>query len=600
MAGVRLLPLNFRVSKDDGTFAFTDGTIYFYVGGTGNSSKTSITVYSDKDLSVSIGSSMALDSSGYPDTSENIWGSDQLSYDVGVIATGFNGGIEKIFPYVAVAVSAQSADATTTSTFKNLLTNGALYDWPGLTTYSNISGSGAAVEVTDGWFFAQASTAANAVSRQTADAADGKYALRFGRPNLSTNTNKMRVFQALLVEDAYKCSGQDVTFSFTLKKGTNFSGTSVAILIATGTTENEDPVLIDSAGWGGQVNVLSVTQAPTTAAVRYEFSAAIASNVKEIGVQLAYTPSGTAGADDWVQIENLQFEIADEATSFEYIPLSTDHERRNATAFSRKLIDLSSANFLKGLLFGGEYSNNGSDATNDIDISSGFCVDGSGASFSALAAMTKQLDANWAAGTNAGLRYSGAAIANGTYGLYAGWKADGTQDYYAYPWSAAVTDATVLAAWQAETGGADYAFVRRIGFILRESAAIVGITQRGDEFLRKIPISDIATSNPGTSAVLATMSVPAGANVDALISSRIANTTPVAAYGLLTSPDQTDTAASIQLGNFGATTDARVGGSHRIRTNTSRQIRYRVAASDAGFTVYLSIYGWVDTRGRLA
>jgi hypothetical protein len=49
------------------------------------------------------------------------------------------------------------------------------------------------------------------------------------------------------------------------------------------------------------------------------------------------------------------------------------------------------------------YSNNGSDATNDIDIAAGRAMDATGAHIMVLAAtLTKRLDAAWSVGTNQG------------------------------------------------------------------------------------------------------------------------------------------------------------------------------------------------------
>ena len=130
---------------------------------------------------------------------------------------------------------------------------------------------------------------------------------------------------------------------------------------------------------------------------------------------------------------------------------------------------------LKGHIHGLTLSNNSSDATNDIDIAIGETgsTQTSPILISISSALTKQLDADWASGDDAGMRYSGAAIANGTYHIYAGCEADGTNgDIYAYPDPANGTDvdgatfiATVLSAWQAETGGSSYAHIRRIGSI---------------------------------------------------------------------------------------------------------------------------------------
>ena len=64
-------------------------------------------------------------------------------------------------------------------------------------------------------------------------------------------------------------------------------------------------------------------------------------------------------------------------------------------------------------------SNNASDATNDIDIAVGAVRSVDNADDIILsAALTKQLDAVWAVGTNAGMRAPGAAIANGTYHIF--------------------------------------------------------------------------------------------------------------------------------------------------------------------------------------
>lgn len=178
--------------------------------------------------------------------------------------------------------------------------------------------------------------------------------------------------------------------------------------------------------------------------------------------------------------------------------------------------------FIRPFLNGLTLSNNVTDAANDIDIATGSA--GSNETTPRLmtlaSAITKRLDANWAAGTGNGMRWSGEAISNKTYHLFLGTKADGSEgDVFAYPGTAG-TDAdtpafaaTVLAAWQAETGGSTYVRVRRIGSIIRESAAIVPFTQRGDEFLRKTAILSITAANPGTSAVTRTLNVPTGIQV---------------------------------------------------------------------------------------
>ena len=330
---VRLIPLNDRVLKDDGAPA-SDGSYKFYLAG----STTPVTVYSDRGLTSSLGSSVPIDAEGYP-TYVNVWGADDVSYKIGIQATGYNDGAEKFFDYAAVATSAVVDNSDATPAFKNLLNNGGPSNWTGGTSFSNISGSAAAVEIADDWFFSQNGTASNAISRQTGDGQTARYAMRVGRPAASVSVETLRVYQALPTDNAYQCRGKTITVSFSLKKGADFSGGSVGVLIATGTTEGESGNLMATGGWGGFASALSTTQAPSTTSTRYQFSAALPSNIKEAGLQLSYTPTGTAGSNDWVQIEDVQWEIASAATDYAAIPEVLEYIRSNLSAFGRTLID---------------------------------------------------------------------------------------------------------------------------------------------------------------------------------------------------------------------------------------------------------------------
>lgn len=252
--------------------------------------------------------------------------------------------------------------------------------------------------------------------------------------------------------------------------------------------------------------------------------------------------------------------------------------------------------FPTGHLWGCTLSNNGGTPASKIDIAVGTCRDGSDTQNIICAAMTaKDLASNWAAGSSAGIRYSGAAIANGTYHIYAVAKALGaSQDYYAHP--SGSTDATVLTHLQAETGGSAYLYVRRIGSIIRSGGSILGFTQIGDEFLLTQPVQDVSSSTLGTTAVLYTLTVPVGIKVNIL--AEFCVIVSGTNYGvLLTSPDETDTAAA------GNTMSTITGISNtygqaqpRIRTNTSGQIRAR--SSTASTQIVNVTHGWVDTRGR--
>jgi hypothetical protein len=262
-----------------------------------------------------------------------------------------------------------------------------------------------------------------------------------------------------------------------------------------------------------------------------------------------------------------------------------------------------------GYLFGLTLSNNASDATNDIDIAAGRCRDSTNAvDIIFSSAVGKRLDANWATGgtpgSTVGGRNSGAAITNGTYHVYAVAKAAGADpEIYIH---ASATIATVITALQAETGGASYLYARRIGSIVRVSAAIKAFKQCGDVFDFDVQTAVLAlTGSLGTSAVTRTATdVPTGIQVHARLNVALRNAgVNLTSYVLVTSLDQTDTAASASAFTQAATAP---GGSVQgmastevlIFTDTSGQFRTRNSDNSASIQMLITCRGWTDRRGR--
>jgi hypothetical protein len=274
-----------------------------------------------------------------------------------------------------------------------------------------------------------------------------------------------------------------------------------------------------------------------------------------------------------------------------------------------------SAGLPRSYLAGAALANNGTDPTNDIDIAVGAARDSTNAVDIAIPALTKRLDAGWAAGTNQGMRNSAAGIANTTYHLYAVAKANGADpDIYAVagadgtdPDSSAAV-ASAITALQAETGGGSYIYARRIGSILRVSGAILAFSQFGDEFLLSAAKIDIDDDDPGTSAVLRTLSVPRGLKAGAIVMAGVYNGTANDAL-YVSSPDQADEAChahtTAALANAGLTVWNRsaaaawvTAGRIVVLTNRSRQIRTRHEAGGATNRTGVVTYGWHDLRGR--
>lgn len=258
----------------------------------------------------------------------------------------------------------------------------------------------------------------------------------------------------------------------------------------------------------------------------------------------------------------------------------------------------------RGYIDGCKLSNNTSDATNDIDVASGVCRDATNTFNIIVSALTKRLDATWSAGGGNGMRNSAdnsGNIGNRTYHIFAVAKADGTQDIYA---DGQPIEATALSALQAESGGADYVYARRIGAILRESGNIVAFYQAGERFLRVTPIMEPSISLPDINRHNVAIKVPTGLKLPPIIGVQIHNAGSGSNGSIYVSdPDTADVAGSASVGvvatSYALTSwgQGAIAHPNNVRTNTSAEVAYRAGAS-SGHTLYIHNFGWIDARGR--
>jgi len=245
----------------------------------------------------------------------------------------------------------------------------------------------------------------------------------------------------------------------------------------------------------------------------------------------------------------------------------------------------------RGHLAGLKLSNSGGDPINDIDIAVGEATDVDLEMVMRLAGtLTKRLDAAWAVGTNQGGLDTG-AIANGTYHVWLIQRSDTN-----------VVDALFSTSATSPTMPASYDRRRRIGSIVRSAGSILAFSQENDEFLWSLSVLDVSANNPGTSAVLRTLTVPSGIKVTA-IGHVYLSSTATDSVGVITSPDESDQAPSetvAPLGTVRADASANAPGMEQFscRTNTSGQIRTRLSFSAGSTDLRIATRGWIDYRGK--
>ena len=231
---------------------------------------------------------------------------------------------------------------------------------------------------------------------------------------------------------------------------------------------------------------------------------------------------------------------------------------------------------------------NDTDTDHDIAIAAGECADSGHDYLMKLSAtLTKQIDAAWSAGDDAGGMFTG-SVANDTwYHVFLIRKdSDGSID--------AGFDTSVSAA-NIPSG---YTAYRRIGSILTDgSANILEFMQEGDNFYWRAPVSDYAAAaQNGTPSASLTLTVPTGIQVVARVAVALGSSAGTSRYLLVLNPDMTDLAASSS--NYSIqTSDSAAGYSAgqvvQVKTNTSAQLKYN--ATTTNIAIFMT-QGWIDAR----
>lgn len=212
------------------------------------------------------------------------------------------------------------------------------------------------------------------------------------------------------------------------------------------------------------------------------------------------------------------------------------------------------------------YANNGTDATNDIDIATGSAMDATNAVMMVLgSALTKRLDAAWAVGNNQG-------------GLDTGSIAD--TDYFIWLINRPDTDVTDVlfsASSTSPTMPTNYTYKRLIGWFKRASSTIVAfktyeLAGGGLDFYWAAPTLDVSladtlTTSGRTDAVKVPLTFSTIAKINALISDASS-----ACLVWIYNPDQTSAAPSdtaAPLANMALVSGAGVFDQRELRIRTS-------------------------------
>lgn len=237
---------------------------------------------------------------------------------------------------------------------------------------------------------------------------------------------------------------------------------------------------------------------------------------------------------------------------------------------------------LKGHLHGLTLSNNVTDATNDLDIAVGEAAstETNPVLMMLASTLTKQLDATWAVGTNAGGRESGDTLGNKTYHVWLIQRSD-----------TGVVDVLFSASATSPTMPTNYDRKRRIGSILRASSAIRSFVQYFDHFLHTTPMADVGSFAAGT-ANTHTLSLPTGLRVLADVTVLLGNSVTAQVNLSVIPGDLSAGGLDAQTAGINLFTSV----SKLVESNASAQIKTTTSQA-ANNNMFIYTKGWFDDRG---
>jgi hypothetical protein len=184
----------------------------------------------------------------------------------------------------------------------------------------------------DRWWYAQSGTTSTMTFSQNASvsAVTNRYGMRMSRNSGQTNTASIYCGQTLESWQVIQIAGKRCTLSFKAMRGAD-APASLNVYVRTGTTSDQGSQGGFGGTWAGysQLTFVTGTQVNTISTStldRFSVTFDVPAGTKEMLVMFGYVPTGTAGANEWYQIEEVQLEEGSAPTPFEYRPLTIEQQ----------------------------------------------------------------------------------------------------------------------------------------------------------------------------------------------------------------------------------------------------------------------------------
>ena len=198
----------------------------------------------------------------------------------------------------------------------------------------------------DRWQFSRFGGGAGATVSRVAGTGS-QYAAKIQRDSGNTGTGALQFAQTFESANSIYYAGQTVTLSFYAKKGANYSSASSALSVAlysgTGTDQNI------YSGFTGSLSPINSTATLTTNLQQFTYTGTISSTATQLGLYFAFTPTGTAGADDSFTIQQVQLEVGSVATPFKTYAGTIQQELAACQRYYIRQSVAAASNYLGGI-----------------------------------------------------------------------------------------------------------------------------------------------------------------------------------------------------------------------------------------------------------
>lgn len=229
----------------------------------------------------------------------------------------------------------------------------------------------------DRWYFTNNATQASVVSQQAGLNPQSRYALRALRNSGQTGVGVMRLEYAFTTDEVIALRGQPLSLQLWLKAGAGFSPTSGNVVVnayfGTGTEGRRG-----AGAYTSESNPLSATFAATTTAAQFQFTSntLVGTTVTQGCLQISWTPVSTAGANDSIDIDDVQLEGMAFSTPFERITRAaaiTECQRHYCKSFPMATAPAQNAG-IPGAVYGPNFAGDNSGLAGSATIGVSFPV----------------------------------------------------------------------------------------------------------------------------------------------------------------------------------------------------------------------------------